>query len=108
MDHAESQPGYRIDTEDQARNWMLELIDQVKAARIACDVFLGHAQEVTVTAQRRNFRVFLVRHGSALGSLVALHRCGKLSDTAYNEFREIILKTLAPTIVGEIGDLRGW
>lgn len=106
MDHAESHPGYRIDTEDQARNWMLELIDQVRSARIACDVFLGHAHEVTVTAQRRNFRAFLVRHGSALGSLVALHRCGKLSDAAYNECREIILGTLAPTIVGEIGDLR--
>jgi len=39
--------------------------------------------------------------------LMALHRCGKLSDVAYNELRQITMDTLAPTVIGVAGEMPG-
>ena len=103
MSYTDDHPGHRIDTEEQARKWLLQLVDELKTARIACDVFMFKVGSMTVRQQQKNYNTFMVKHGAALGSLVALHRCGKLSDFAYEELRQTILETLKPTMVGEIG-----
>lgn len=100
MSYAEDTPGYRLDSEEQARNWVLDLVEGVKKARLDCNIaFPGDASR-TVAFQRKAFHQFLVRHGAALGTLTALHRCGKLGDVAYNELRAVVLNTLTPTVVG--------
>ena len=97
---AEHHPGYRIDTEEQAKNWIIELVADVELARDDCNVVFPDNQSRTIEHQRRSHRRFLVKHGGALGVLMALHRCGKLSDVAYNELRQKVLSTLAPRVVG--------
>jgi hypothetical protein len=55
----------------------------------------------TAEHQRRSYRRFLVKHGSVLGALMSLHRCGRLGDRAYLELRQRALNTLATQITGE-------
>jgi hypothetical protein len=107
MSFADDNPGYRIDTEDQARNWVIELVETVKAARRDCNVMYPGDQARTAAHQRKAYTAFLMKHGSALGTLMALHRCGKLGDVAYNELRQIAMDTLAATVVGVAGELPG-
>jgi len=100
MSHIEDHPGYRIDTEEQCRNWILEIVDSVKTARAMCNIVFPGDQAATVAGQRKAYAAFMVKHGSALGALMALHRVGKLSDVAYNDLRQIVIDTLIPTVVG--------
>lgn len=106
MSFADDNPGYRIDTEEQARNWVMEQVDQVQEARRNCDVRVIVApggvpdQGMMVDYQRKQYAAFMVKHGAALGMIMALHRCGKLGDVAYNELRQIVINTLVPTVVG--------
>ena len=103
MSYADDNPGYRLDSEEQARNWILELVEGVKVARLDCNVVFPGDAARSVAHQRKAYHQFLVRHGAALGTLTAVHRCGKLGDVAYSELREVVLNTLAPTIVGASG-----
>jgi hypothetical protein len=105
MSHADDHPGYRIDTEDQARNWILELVDGVKEARLQCDIMFPGDQAATVRHQKKSYAAFMVKHGSALGALMSLHRVGKISDVCYSELRKIVIDTLIPTVVGVTGDI---
>jgi len=100
MTFADDHPGYRIQTEEEARNWMLELVEGVKAARAQCDIIVPARPDIQAETQRRAYRKWLTKHGAALGTLMALHRCGKLGDVAYNELREQVMATMTPTLVG--------
>ena len=91
--YADHHPGYRISTEEEARNWMVELTDNVESARQACDL------TTVPREQRKAYNIWVTRHGAALGTLTALHRCGMLSDVAYNELRERVMQTMQPTLV---------
>lgn len=92
---ANDHPGYRIDTEEQARNWVLELVADVELARAECNVVFPDNRARTVEHQRKAYRRFMVKHGGVLGVLMALYRCGKLGDVAYRELRQRALNTLA-------------
>lgn len=92
MTHAD-EPGYAITTQDQATNWLAELVAGVEEARRAVDI------QPTADLTRKAHVTWLMRHGSALGALMALHRCGKLSDVAYNLFNQRVKETLVPTII---------
>ncbi len=102
MAYAEDNPGYRIDTEEQARNWVMELVADVEAARFECNVSVPDNSQAQVRSQMRAYRTYMIKHGSALGVIMALHRAGKLGDVAYNELRQRVVNTLAPTIVGAV------
>jgi hypothetical protein len=92
---------FRIDTEEQARNWVLELVQDVELARDDCNIVFPDDRARTVEHQRKSYRRFLVKHGSVLGVLLSLHRCGKLGDRAYSELRQRALNTLGRHLVGD-------
>ncbi len=92
--------GYRIDTEEQAKNWVLELVQDVELARAECNLVFPDDRVRTVEHQRKAYRRFMVKHGSVLGVLMALHRCGRIGDVAYSGLRQRALNTLGPHVVG--------
>lgn len=100
MSYADANPGYRLETEDQCRNWVLELVDSALKSRALCDVVIPGDRATTVREQQKNYRWFLVKHGSALGALMACHRAGLISDVLYEAMRQKIVKMRVPTLVG--------
>lgn len=97
MSYAAAHPGYRIDTTEQATAWVEENIIDVEHARALCDV------QTTPEAMRKAWSAWMVKHGSALGILMALHRCGRLSDLGYNTLRARVMATMTPTILRSPG-----
>jgi hypothetical protein len=84
--------GPPIETEDQVRAWILKLVEQIERERVMADMAL--VVQVANTAYRR----WMINYGFGLGALVALKRCGKLSDVAYNELNQRIVRTTVPTV----------
>lgn len=82
-----------IRTEDEARAWLLELIDEVEATRRLIDL------ATMVREQRRLYTRWMVFQGRALGVLAALKRCELLSDKGYHDMRERVMTTRRPTII---------
>lgn len=74
----------------------------VEAARAACNVVIPDNNVVQAREQMKAYRVFMLKHGGALGVITALHRAGRIGDVAYNELRQRVLDTLAPTLVGVV------
>lgn len=99
MSFADANPGYRLETEDQCKNWVLELVREALRHRDLCDVVIPGDMKATVRDQKLNYRSFMVKHGSALGALMALHRTGDVSDVLYEEMRQKITGTLVPTVI---------
>lgn len=100
MSYADEHPGYKLETEEAARNWVVELTQACEDARVMCNIRYPNDEGRTVREQQKAYRMFMVKHGSALGAVMALHRAGLLGDVAYNELRARVINTLAPTIVG--------
>ena len=96
MSYADDHPGYRISSLEEARNWVIELTEELKVARAACDF------AATVGQQRKAYATWMVKHGGLLGALMALHRTGMLNDVAYNELQAQAMATMTPTIVGAV------
>lgn len=92
-------PDFKITNRDSARRWIMELVHDVKVARLACNVTPVSAKLITVGEQKRAERIWLVKHGGALGSLMALYRVGLLDDVAYTELRKEVMATLIPTVI---------
>lgn len=84
-----------IQTEAQAIAWLENLIAHAALARDACDA------PVTPAEQQKAFQVWLVRHGSALGSLTALFRVGMVGQVAYGTMRNKIMAGMLPTVNGK-------
>lgn len=93
MSFADHNPGYAITTEEEAINWITELIELAETARAECDI------QTTASDQRAAYSKFMIRHGSALGTLTALHRCNKINDRTYNEFQQRALNSLAASVI---------
>lgn len=92
-------PGVYLESQSQAVEWMEELVAGVELARVQCDVTYPD-NKITMQEQRKAYRVFLIRHGAALGTVMALYRCRKLTDNAYKRLRQRVVNTLVPTTVG--------
>ena len=102
--------GPRIDTQEQAKNWIIALVAQTEDLRKHCDVLAAMHEmnealpmrppeaEVKVQDLRRAFFRWLLKRGESLGALIALQRTGKVSDVTYSELRTRILSTQAPTL----------
>jgi hypothetical protein len=85
--------GEPIETEAQARNWIIELVARLEVDRLACDL------APAAHGQRRAYDQYRIRFGQALGTLVCLQRCGRLGDVAYNELRARVMATALPTVI---------
>jgi len=81
-----------IETEEQARNYVLELTTATEQLRFACDV------AVSVKVQRTAFLRWLVARGDCIGALRTLKRVRLLSDSAYTELRARVSQTQVPTV----------
>lgn len=93
--HAELGP---INSEDEARRWVLELVEQCEATRRLIDVAGG------VREQRKLFCRWMILRGQAHGVISALMRCQRISDLCHNQLRERVLATEHPTVVPAVMD----
>jgi hypothetical protein len=89
--------GPPIETEEQAKNWIMELVGQVEQVRMECDVVM--VNNGTVAMARSLFIKWMIKRGEALGALQASKRFNKISDTAYMELRARVLATQVPTVL---------
>lgn len=69
---------------------------------MACDVPVPLKGETKQAAQQRMWRVFLIRHGAALGALGFALRTEMITPEHYAELTNLVRETLLPTQVGEI------
>jgi hypothetical protein len=84
--------GPKINTEDEARNWVMEIVAEVEGHRQACDF------AVTVGAQHKAFMRWMIKRGEALGVLQACWRLSRMSDATYDGLRTRVLATQVPTV----------
>lgn len=82
---------------EQAQEWCLDLLGQCRAARI--DANNAH----TPDAQRKSFRVLLVRYGSTVGVIDALWRVGLLTDSFRDQTKNDALISIAERVVDAPG-----
>ncbi len=92
--------GEKIESEDQARNWVSELVQDMKFWRAECDVLFPHDAAKTAQHQRRACWTFLTKQGKVVGALQALFLAGKISECCYQELNQTAINALAPTLVG--------
>ena len=93
-------PTAKIETEDQARNWVLELTQDMLEWREKCDVVFPDNSAQTAQYQKRAMWTFLEKHGQVIGALKTLKMCGLISDRCYMELNQQALNTLIPRVVG--------
>lgn len=91
-----------LDTEEQARKWVISLVDDMKTFRAICDVHIPNPTDIQVKAQQRALWNFLQKQGKVMGALTALLLTRKINEVAYNELKQMALNSLAPTIVGSV------
>jgi len=89
-----------INSYDDALKWAEQVVLDCEAARASCDVPVPAMKSTSVTELRRRESAYLLRHGTALGTLVALLRCRQISEVAYNTFVERTRATLTGSVVG--------
>jgi len=96
-------PKSRIETEDQARNFVDELIQDMTKWRAASSVKIPNPSPVTMKNLQRATWVFLNKQGRVEGALLALLLAGKISERFYMDMHQRTLNALAPTVVGHMG-----
>ena len=84
--------GPKLSTEDEARNWVMEIVAEVESHRQACDF------AITVGEQRKAFMRWMIKRGEALGVLQAAWRFDRMSDAVYDGLRTRVLATQVPTV----------
>jgi hypothetical protein len=92
--------GSPIETEEQAKNWILEIVAEVEAIRLECDIVMVNNGPVRMA--RTTFIKWMIKRGEALGVLQASKRFDKISDAAYTDLRARILATQVPTVRANI------
>ncbi len=93
-------PGAKIETENQAQNFVLELVQEMLKWRVKCNAVFPGKPELTVIHQRRAMWTFLNKQGQVVGALKALLMAGLISDMCFGELNQIATNTLIPTVVG--------
>ena len=92
---------YKIRNANQAEQWIIELIEGVEQARKDCTVSYPGDAQMTARMQKKAYHQFMVRHGGALGALMAFHRAGYIGDSAFHKMKSRVLSTLVAQVVGE-------
>jgi len=93
--------GPPIETEEQAKNWVLLLVTELESIRHQCDIVTVNsgANPGSVRMVRQMFIHWLMKRGESLGVLQAAKRFSKISDETYTNLRERILATQVPTVI---------
>jgi hypothetical protein len=94
MPHAE------IRNEEQAQNFVDDLVRQMTMWRNACDVPIPDKDNKAALEQRRAMWSFLTKQGQVVGALKAFKLCGLISERCYKEFHQKAINALIPTNVG--------
>jgi hypothetical protein len=95
-------PSVRIENEQQAINFLEELIRDMLQYRAACDIQIPSSNPQMVEEQQRNFWTYLQKQGQVIGGLKALFLSRIISERCYHEMEQKALNTLIPTKVGII------
>ncbi|MHC4864665.1 MAG: hypothetical protein ACYTEX_11300 [Planctomycetota bacterium] len=99
MSFVDDTPGYEIVTSEQATNCISEQIALLEKALLGCAVEFPGNKERTGRLQRKAYRVFLEKHGGALGMLAVFRRYRLLSKEVYKEFRVKMMALLGPSSI---------
>lgn len=91
-----------IKTVEQARKWVMYLVEDMHNFRQICDIKIPNPTETQVRAQQRALWQFLTKQGKVIGALQALLLTKKINDVAYKELKQKAINALAPTIVGSV------
>jgi len=91
----------QIENEDQARNWVTSLVQDMLKARLKCDIPIPDRSEMSVKKHQRRMWSFLTKQGKVVGALQTLLKCGVISEAFYQEMHQRALNTLVPTNVGK-------
>ncbi len=92
----------KITNQEQATKLVEMYCNKATTARELCNVVIPGDTAATVRAQQRAHQQWLMQYGGAVGSLVALHRAGMISDNAYEQLQQKVFQTLKPSVVGDI------
>ena len=87
-------PHATIETTEQARNFVLELIQDMQGYRHLCDQYNN---QTTVRQKQKDLWCFLQKQGQVMGALKALHMVKKLDDRAFAELTQIAINALLPS-----------
>jgi hypothetical protein len=85
-----------IENEEQALRIAEEAVLAAEQARALCDPLAI----ANLSEYQRQFWVFLIRHGNALGVVKTLLQTEKISPIAYNSFVARVHATLMETMIG--------
>lgn len=92
----------RLETEEQAINYLEGLLRELRAARDACDRASLIRRTGDLSSQRV-FWTFLVKQGQLDGAARALRLAGRLSDRAFTDIHRqcamLLLPTVGPTLI---------
>jgi len=102
MEHPKDIAIAKIETIEQAREWVISLVQDMQFFRSLCDIEIPNPTSKQVTEQRRALWKYLQKQGKVMGALEALLFTRMLNEVAYNELRQQALNSLAPTIVGSV------
>lgn len=96
-------PQTRIETEEEARGFILELIEDMQKWRAACDVPIENPTKLAVKNLQRAAWTFLVKQGKVQGALLALLLSGQVGQAFYDEMRQRAELAMVPTVVSAGG-----
>lgn len=89
--------GYRLDSENEVRNWIVELTEKAEHARAAVTALDPDAKG-SARQQRRLERAYTVALGAAQGAIMCAHRLQQIPDAMADELYTRTLVTLLPTV----------
>ena len=81
-----------IESEEQAKNWVISQVTNVEHLRQVCDFALTRKDQIEA------YHWWMFHRGVAFGSLQALKRMRRLSDQTYGELKSKLKSTGVPTV----------
>lgn len=100
--------GGRITTQEQATALVRQYCQKAIETRDMChklgllksQVTDPFQKEATIDEQNKAYQHWLMNYGSAVGSLVSMHRVGLISENAYELLQAEVFATLQAKVVG--------
>ena len=90
-------PRASIKTEDQARNFVRELMTEMDVYRQQCNVAVPDNNHFLAQCQKRDMWAFLAKHGEVIGALKAFKASGLISDKCFEEMNAEAIDSLRPS-----------
>ena len=93
-------PKAEILSEEQAQNYVVELVDEMNHWRQQCNVSIPGNRAATVKQQQRASWTYLTKQGQVIGALSAFKLAGLISDRCYQELKQNATNAVIPSVVG--------